>query len=210
MNLYPWQDITRHLYPGMPVWPGDHPVEEQRTSSIAGGDTCNVSCWTFSSHTGTHVDPPLHFEADGASVDRMDLNVLCGRCRVLDVTGVRGHITAANLAGVEGSARLLLKTRNSQSDPSVFHEDFVALTPAAAALLAGTGVRVVGIDGPSVEPFHAAADYPIHHTLLRDGVAVVEGLALAEIEPGEYEFVCLPLPWRNGDGSPCRAMLRRL
>lgn len=209
MNQNHWLDITRPLYPGMPVWPGDHPVEDTPTSRIADGQNANVSCWTLSSHTGTHVDPPLHFEPDGTAVHEMDLGVLCGICRVLDLSNVHGHITAEQLKYGEGATRLLLKTRNSASDPAIFHEDFTALTRGAAEWLAGNHVRLIGVDGPSVEPFQSE-DYAVHHTLLRAGIIIVEGLMLRDVAAGDYELVCAPLPWRGGDGSPCRALLKPL
>lgn len=209
MNPTAWIDVTRPIYPGMPVWPGDPDVAEQPLSRIEMGDACNVTLWTLGSHTGTHVDPPLHFIEGGATVPEMEINTLCGPCRVLDLTHLNRHVTADDLAGAGDCARIVLKTRNSFTDPAVFHEDFLAVDHSAAEWLISTGVRLIGIDGPSIERFNAGA-HPVHHAILGAGIAVIEGLALADIRAGDYELICAPLPWRNGDGAPCRALLRAI
>lgn len=155
------------------------------------------------------MDPPLHFLADAAPVPEMDVNVLCGPCRVLDLSNLAAHVDADDLAPAAGAERVLLKTRNSFRDASRFHEDFLALTLPAARWLVERGVRLIGVDGPSIEPFHSE-DHPVHRAVLEAGIAVVEGLDLRTIEPGAYELICAPLLWRGGDGSPCRALLRPL
>ena len=69
-------------------------------------------------------------------------------------------------------------------------------------------MRFVGIDALSVEQYHAG-HHRAHDTLLHARVAVVEGLALENVVPGEYEVVCLPLRIRGCDGAPARVVLIR-
>jgi arylformamidase len=207
-----WLDISQEMALGMPVWPGDPALSVRPIARIGeGGAVSNVSEWSFSSHAGTHVDPPLHFVPGGPGVDRLNVNLLCGPCRVLDLSAVEGHIPAAALeeAGGWGEARLLLKTRNSARQDGTFHEDFTAITPEAAAWLVAHGVRLIGTDGPSIEAFDTL-DFSVHHTLLENGVIVVEGLALAEVAAGRYEMACAPLKWKDADGAPARVLLRAL
>ena len=205
-----WIDVTRTIAPGMPVWPGDPPVEEQPIARLADGSPSNVTRFLLGSHTGTHVDPPIHMEPDGATADTLDLEVLCGPCRLLDVSDAAGHITASDLeaAGAAGASRLLIRTRNAARPDDLFHEDFTALSLDAAEWLVRNGVRLVGVDGPSVEAF-GTEDFAVHHALLRAGVIVVEGLLLRGVEPGRYEMACAPLKWRDSDGVPARVLLRR-
>jgi arylformamidase len=128
------------------------------------------------SHSGTHVDAQSHFIAGGQGVDKLPLDVLIGPCLVVDV---------------EGSAeRLLIK------DAPVFDE-------ASASALVADGVRLVGVDNPSV------GDEGAHRVLLAAGVVVVENLDLAAVEPGEYDLYCLPLRIAGCDGAPARAILVR-
>jgi kynurenine formamidase len=71
-----------------------------------------------------------------------------------------------------------------------------------------SGAAVVGIDYLSVEQFKKAGA-PAHRALLSQGVVIIEGLNLAEAEPGMYEMYCLPLRVSGGDGAPARVILKR-
>jgi arylformamidase len=212
MQMY---DISLPVLPGMPVWPGDPPVELERFSDMACGDECNVSRLACSVHTGTHVDAPLHFFQHGASVEQLSLDVLIGPALVVECADVDA-ITAAYLDALAMPAdttRLLFKTRNSRlwSQPeSSFRSDFVALTNDAAAWVVAHGIRLVGIDSLSIQLFHDS-DSQTHQRLLEAGVVIVEGLNLCEIaQPGVYQFVCLPLKLVGSDGAPARAVLMEL
>lgn len=205
-----WQhniiDITRPLYAGMPVWPGDPAV------SFTPGETLPaVTRLSLSSHAGTHVDPPAHFIAGGRTVDDLPLDVLLGLAWVAHIPG-RAAISATALeaAGIPaGVTRLLLRTGNSERSDTAFDPTFVALAPNAAAWLIERGVRLIGVDGPSVEPFESPGE-PVHRALLAAEVIVVEGLWLADAAPGPYELLCLPLRLAGGDGAPARAVLRHV
>jgi len=162
------------------------------------------------SHAGTHVDPPAHFIPGGATVDELPLGVLMGPVWVTHLAGP-GPLTAALLEAAAiplGPTRLIIRTDNSarmDTNPT-FDPDFVALAPDAAAWVLARGIRLVGIDGPSIEPYKSSGE-PVHHTLLGAGVIIVENLALAGVAPGAYQLVCLPLRIANGDGAPARAVL---
>ncbi len=203
-------DITRPIYPGMPVWPGDPPVVEEPVSRIADGDSSNVTRFMLGSHTGTHIDAPWHFESGGATVESLPLEILCGDCRVVDLSDIRGLIAADDLSsGKFGpSRRLLIRTRNSLAVPDVFHKDFVALSPDAADWIVGQGICLLGIDGPSVEEYGSSA-FPVHHALLRAGVVIVEGLDLSGVTAGDYHLFCAPLKWSGADGAPVRVFLKK-
>jgi arylformamidase len=106
-------------------------------------------------------------------------------------------------------ARVLFKTRNSYLwNQKQFVEEFVYITPGAARSLVNEGIKVVGIDYLSVEKF-GAEDFQTHRTLLEAGTIIIEGLDLREVEPGDYEMICLPLKVKDGDGAPARVVLRR-
>jgi arylformamidase len=166
---------------------------------------------SFIDHCGTHVDAPYHFEANGAKTDELPLDVLIGRARVVEVPSERAvereDLERVDLQGVE---RLLLKTRNSSMLQSKdFRKDAVYLSPGAADLLVERGVKLVGIDYWSVEAF-GSQDYLTHHTLLRNGIVIVELMDLSEIVPGDYELICLPLKLKGCGGAPARVLLREL
>ncbi|HHT9126342.1 MAG TPA: cyclase family protein [Candidatus Brocadiia bacterium] len=206
MKIY---DISVTISDKLPVWPGDPAVSIKRRLSIEKGDSYNISELSLSTHTGTHIDAPYHFEQNGLKVDELPLDVLIGRARVfafavkerIDLPDVK----ALNLSGIE---RVIFKTINSRywGFPD-FKKDFVYITPMAAQFLVDCGIRLVGIDYLSVEQYGSpTAD--VHHIFLRKGVIIIEGLDLRIVEPGDYELIALPLKIKDGDGSPARVILR--
>ena len=203
-------DVSVPLRQGLPTYPNNPAFELQPIKRIADGGSSNVSRLVMGTHTGTHVDAPWHFIDDGAGIDRLPLDLLIGRARVVEITR-RGGITADDLAaaGLREDLRVLFKTSNSALwNSDTFHEDYTHLTDASARYLVEQGVKVVGIDYLSVEQFKKAGA-PAHRTLLSNNVIIIEGLNLAEAEPGMYEMYCLPLLVTGGDGAPARVILKR-
>jgi arylformamidase len=202
-------DISLTLRGRMPVYPGESTPLLEPTSQMERGDSYNVSRLTISTHTGTHIDAPRHFLADGASVDRIPVDVLVGPALVVGMA-VDQEITAADLEVASippGTERLLFKTRNSRLlDDEDFRRDFVYLTLDAARWLVERAIRLVAIDYLSVEEMDAQPNI-VHQTLLRAGVVIVEGVDLRQVAPGPYLLACLPLKLEGADGSPVRAVL---
>lgn len=210
-RLVDWIDVSLPLRDGMIVYEGDPEVRFERVLEIARGDAANVSRVELGTHTGTHVDPPLHFADDGGGAELLPLDVLIGPAVVADARGAPGDIDAAALAALEvpaGTERLLLRTRNEGLWERPFTRDYVGVGEDAAHELVAMGVRLVGIDYLSIAPSGEPA--PTHRALLGAGVVVVEGLDLRAAPPGRYELVCLPLRIAGGDGAPARALLRPL
>lgn len=208
-----WIDITLKLKNGLPPWPGDMPFTRTVASKIGEeGSASEVSVLSMSAHSGTHVDAPRHFIAGGADVAGLGIALLIGDAYVLEASCSAGHISWENLMGrvPDGCTRLLIKTGNAQfGENGAFHEDYRALQSEAAAMLAGRGVRLLGVDAPSIAPY----DEPegAHRAFFENGgQAALENVDLGGMAEGWYELVCLPLPVVNGDGAPARALLRRM
>jgi len=206
-------DVSLVLRPDMVTWPGEPPPRIEPLKRISRGDGNNVSIITLGDHTGTHVDPPLHFIEGGNTVDKLPLDALVGPCRVIGFEGIE-HISDnwLDAAGIPaGTERLLFKTRNSArwSDAKApFTRDFTTLNASAATWCIDHRVKLVGIDYLSIEPQGPEkAGYPVHMTLLRAGVVIIETLDLRGVEPGNYELICAPLKILNGDGAPARVFL---
>jgi arylformamidase len=203
-------DISVPLASGMITFPGNPEFELQPIKRIAEGGSANVSRLVLGTHTGTHVDAPKHFFDGGAGVEALPLDLLIGRARVIQVRR-RGGITQEDLAtaGLREDLRVLLKTQNSAFwKDQDFRQDFTHLTESAARYLVEQGVKVIGIDYLSIEQFKKPGA-PAHRALLSEGVIIIEGLNLADVDAGMYEMYCLPLPVRGGDGSPARVVLKR-
>lgn len=205
-------DISVGLGPELMVWPGDPPIEVLPSSRISRGDAANVSELRLGSHSGTHVDPPCHFVEGAPSIDQVPLETLTGDATVAAFGGPPRAIGAADLEGLRlpgGVTRLLLKTSNSElwrSPEPRFPERYSSLSVDGARWAVDRGLRLVGIDFLSIES-GGPPNFPVHHTLLRAGVAIVEGLDLSAVEPGEYTLACFPLKIVRGDGGPARAVL---
>ena len=197
-------DISVDLYQGMPTFPGDPAPVIKRILEIS-RDAANVSIISMGTHTGTHVDPPLHFVEGGLPVDKIPLNHLYGEAEVLDLTHVKKAISAADLERAHENI-LLLKTRNSRLwEFTEFHRDYVYLDKSAAQWLIDNHVWTLAIDYLSIGSFDGGET--VHRMLLKNGITVVEGVNLSAVEPGKYIFACLPIKIKDGDGGPARAIL---
>jgi arylformamidase len=202
-------DISLPLREGMILYEGDPDISVTSALSLERGDPANVSTLRLGSHTGTHMDAPRHFIAGAAGIDTLALEVLIGRVLVAEV-GTERLIEPPHLATVplDGHTRVIFKTRNSALwDRASFARDYVALSLEAATRLIEHGVRLIGIDYLSIEAF-GVVGHPVHKALLGAGIVILEGLDLRRVTPGVYELYCLPLRIADGDGSPCRAVLR--
>jgi arylformamidase len=205
-------DVSLPIGPGMLVWPGNPGVEIAPNQRIADGDDANVSSLSIGTHTGTHVDPPVHFVEGAAGIDRVPVEVLFGPCVVADARGLRGRLGPTELEGLgipQGTERVLLRSDNSElwRDPApAFPDEYVCLSAEGAAWVVGSGIRLIGVDFLSVEA-KGSPGHPTHVQLLSNGVVIVEGLDLGEVEPGRYTLAVLPLRIVDGDGGPARAVL---
>jgi arylformamidase len=209
-------DISVELRVGTPEWPGDTPFSCGWTWAIAAGASVNVSTLTTSPHVGTHADAPLHVRDGWAPSDALPLDAFIGRAAVVDVSSADPDIDLAALerharaSGVDlaGTERLLLRTGRTIAD-GAFPADWPALTPACAAALAARGLRLLGVDAPSVDG-RESKDLAVHHALFAGGAFNIENLDLRHAPPGVYELVAPPVKLVGLDAAPLRAVLRPL
>jgi arylformamidase len=205
-------DVSLGIGPEMLTWPGDPAADVVPRKQIAKGDSANVSELRIGTHTGTHVDPPVHFIEGTDGIDRVPLDQLYGEAVVADLPEANGPIGAKDLERLnvpQGTSRLLLKTANSsiwdQDRPS-FPDRYACLSVEAAEWAVRRGIRVVGVDFLSVEE-KGAEEHPVHKTLLSNGVSIIEGLDLRAAPAGPCTLLCFPLKVLDGDGGPARAAL---
>jgi arylformamidase len=202
-------DVSMPLRDGMPFYTGSTPFKRVLTHELAKGQPVNESKLEMGAHNGTHVDAPLHFEKDGFSADAIPVENLVGPARLFHFPK-RDCIDRADLENLDwrGVERVLFRTRNSDHwvKGGEFDPNFVYLTGAGAGFLVEKNVRLVGIDSLGIEQF-GHKEHPAHHTLLRKGVTIVEGLYLADVPPGDYTLFCGPLRILGADGAPARVFL---
>ncbi|MBY0123158.1 arylformamidase [Bacillus sp. S/N-304-OC-R1] len=204
-----WIDISQRLDNGLAVWPGDTPFSLQNKWSIASGSSVNVGELTMSTHSGTHIDAPFHFDNLGKKVIDLDINLYIGPARVIHLQDV-SSIGEKELSNYElsGVTRLLINT-GAWGNRTVFPDKIPYLEKDAAQYLSTIGVKLLGLDLPSVDPLDSK-ELPAHHALHHCEIHILEGLVLDSISEGDYELVALPLPIVNGDGSPVRAVLKKI
>lgn len=220
-----WMDISVAMRDGMVHWPGDpechvslhvklgDPMPGQPGKTIP----CNLTKLSLSAHTGTHMDAPRHFVADGKTMETLPLDAVMGRCRVIELKH-KSAITVDELKPwkLKPGERVLLKTRNSTrswklAKTGIFDEEFIYIPADTARYLVDCGVMTVGVDYLSVGGYKKDGA-ECHQIMLgaKCPIWIIEGLNLAKIKPGRYELACLPLKIVGADGAPCRAALRVL
>jgi len=207
-----WQDISVPIRSGMVHWPGDPEIEVRHMSRMKEGAMCNVTALKMGTHTGTHMDAPLHFVDDGATMDSLDFDAVIGPARVVEILNEKA-VTLQELSrhDLKRGERILLKTVNSTiawSDEDRFHEDYVYIAEDAARLMVEAGIAMVGIDYLSVGGFHHDM-VETHETLLKGGVWILEGIQLKGVSGGDYDLCCLPIRTEGAEGAPARAVIRR-
>lgn len=202
-------DISPAVAPGFPVFPGDSPFAFRWTSTIGADSAVNVSEVTMSPHTGSHTDAPLHYDGNGASIAEVALNTYLGPCRVIDATGSGAMVTARDLLAHLGAAPPRVLLRTYRRTPQAWDPRFTAIAPEAIDLLHLRGVRLIGIDTPSVDP-ETSKTLDSHCRVRAHGMAILEGIVLDDVPAGDYELIALPLKWRGLEASPVRAVLREL
>lgn len=202
-------DISPPVFPDTPAFPGDTAYRQAWTARIGPECPVNVSAITMSPHLGAHADAPLHYARDGAAVGQMDLDPFLGPCRVVHALECGPLIRLADLAHATAylPPRVLVRTRVSA--PTRWSSDFSAFAPETIDWLARQGVRLVGIDAPSVDPADSRT-LNSHLRLLAHDMRVLENLVLDDVPAGDYELLALPLKLVGADASPVRAVLRSL
>jgi arylformamidase len=203
-------DISMRLSEGMLSYEGDPKLKLCVFKSFS-KDRVMVSKISMGLHSGTHVDAPLHYLKKGEPIDRVNLNSLIGKTRVLDLSSIKDEIAQSDLekSRIKKGEILLLKTGNSRLiEKKQFSRKFVHLGSDAADYLAGKKIKAVGIDYLSIEKFKSKDGY-VHRKLLSNRIPIIEGLDLRKVRPGGYTLICLPLRIMNAESAPARCVLIR-
>ena len=202
-------DISPPLTPSLAVWPGDTPMSREVLCDMKKGANITLSTLRATAHLGSHADGPNHYGKDAPGIDQRALDFYLGRCQVIHVHAARrSRIDTAQVFRPIEAERVLFYT-GTFPDPNTFNEDFAALSPALVDDFHRRGVRLIGIDTPSVDLFDSK-DLSSHARFLANDMAILEGLVLNDVPEGIYELIALPLKLVGFDASPVRAVLRTI
>jgi arylformamidase len=202
-------DITPPITDALEVWPSDTPPSREVLLDMKRGANITLSTLRTTVHVGAHVDGPTHYGLEASGIDSRPLDDYLGPCQVIRVDVPRlSRIMPSVLPDLLLAERVLFAT-GTYPDPNHFNTDFAALSADLVHALCERGVRLVGIDTPSVDVFDCV-DLPAHKACLRRNMAILEGIVLAGVPAGVYELIALPLRLVGFDASPVRAILRTL
>ncbi|MDX2039403.1 MAG: cyclase family protein [Isosphaeraceae bacterium] len=210
-------DLSQPLYDGAPNCPA-HPAPRSLQVADHPTDGWRMEVITMASHTGSHVDAPLHKIAGGASISEMPLESFVGPARIADLRPLapRSSIGPAELdrtlADLQPGEIALLCTGwgeiRDRTDTWLY--DSPSLSPEGARWLVDRGARAVGIDHYSIGGSREPVNSDTHTILLGSGLWVVEELLFppdALAAPRPSTFLCLPIHLRFHSGSFCRPVL---
>lgn len=209
MGTVTFHDISAPLTEAIPVWPGDVPFRLRRSHQVDSGAPFTLASMELSLHTGSHLDAPAHVLAGGTTVDRIPLDACIGPARLVSLAA-EVLIETADLEPflADAPARLLFRLQPAGA-PGSSSARFPAFSAAAAKALVRTGVRLVGVDTPSVDAADAES-LPAHCAFAAAGVVILENLRFDAVPDGDYELIALPLRIAGAEASPVRAVLREM
>jgi arylformamidase len=200
-------DISLPLENRLAVWPGDTEFDYELTWKRSAGATVNVGAIRMSTHCGTHIDAPFHFDQTGQKVDELSLATFIGKAIVVHVRGEQNISRKMLSRELQGVTRLLLRT-DAWADPHVFPRSIPVIDGEVPDWLGSQGIVLLGVDVPSVDDLNSK-ELPNHHSLARNRIAILESLNLRGVEEGVYDLVATPLKVVCADAAPVRAVLIR-
>ena len=202
------RDISISLSASTPEWPGDTPWSCGWTATIANGASVNLSSVTSSPHVGTHADAPLHVRDGWPGSHELPLDAFYGPAILLDVSGVSGEIgfdvIEPHIKG-QSIERLLLRTGATIASGS-FPDEWPTLSESCARTLLGFGLRLLGVDAPSVDTKNSKS-LAVHAMLFSGNAFILENLDLRRTPPGPYDIIAFPVKMMSMDAAPVRAIL---
>lgn len=200
-------DISPLISERIAVFPGDTPFRNQRLLSFEKGHHFELSHMHSTVHLGAHADAPIHYHRDGVGIAERDPMLYVGQAQVITAMVARGtRILPKHLAGQRVTASRVLIRTSTFPNPEKWNSDFAALSPELIDWLADRGVKLVGIDTPSID-LEADKALESHQAVYRRNLAVLEGLVLEGVEDGLYTLIAQPLRIECADASPVRALL---
>lgn len=207
-----WKTVPIDLT--LPVQDGQRGVQIEVAKTVE-TDGWNATTLHLYSHSGTHMDAPLHFGVSEQTIDEYPLSSLMGKAWVARIDGdcTSRWIQLKDLGEiaekVEPGDSLLLQTGWSHRVEETSYRDALPrISDELATWCVECGVKILGVEPPSVANVNDLEELTrIHRILLSGGIVIVEGLCNLELLQGESVFfMALPLKIKGGDGAPVRAI----
>lgn len=188
-------DITQEIL-SCRVYEGDPTPCGERIMNMKNGAAYNLSTISMCAHNGTHVDAPLHFFEDGASVDEIPLEAFVGECFVAQAHG--------DISG-QKALQIIAMAKDAGAEKRILIKGDATVTESAAAVFAEAEIVLLGVESQSVGP--KEAPIAVHKILLSKNIVLLEGIVLTKAREGRYLLNCAPMKICGFEGAPARAIL---
>lgn len=205
-------DLSVTVEPGMATWP-TNPEIVLRDVQTFEKDGYKEEIYSSSTHTGTHLDAPLHMHPPGSSVDNIDLSHLVqeGYCIRPAFHGDEIHVDSIKKVWKDhhdGKA-ILINTGwdRKRSKTKEWQYEFPGLAEDTVDFFGEHGVKLIGIDTLGIEPA-SHEGFPVHKGLEKYGITFIEDMAnLHKLQVDHpYLIVALPIKLKGASGSMARAI----
>ena len=199
-------DLSVIIENSMDVYPGDRGVKIEKTARID-SEGYAATYMSFGSHTGTHVDLPLHCIDDGKDTISMPSERFLGQAVMFEVHDLRKpvEIKEEDIKKIKKGDIVIIYTGWGEKFGSdAYYENIPGISMELAAELVKKGIKALGTDMPSVDEHDEGR---VHKRLLSNEIVIFECLTkLDEIRAERFDFFGLPLKIKEGDGCPVRAI----
>lgn len=186
-------DISRSI-PKTKPYEGDPETRLEFINSIDKDDIYNLSAFSMSSHTATHIDAPYHYDEEGKKIDEIRLAAFYGKCTVIKTDRI---LTGEDMEKILPKCRKRLIIRG---------DGMGYIESSAAQVLADSGLVLIGTDAESIAaPFD---EHKTHRILAVNDKVILENLDLEDIDEGnDYTLCAFPIRLDGLEAAPCRAIL---
>lgn len=213
-----WIDLSQPFSGEMPHAEA-LPAPEFETLRDVDEERINIQYYSAPTHVGTHVDAPRHFITEGKTIDELSLDRFAGEGVVLDVSKDEPvEITVDDVETTPGAVRdgdiVLLYTGWEDKYGTPEYDPHPWVSEDLAQWFVDKEVKLLGVDNitPDIPGPHRPEgwlEFPVHRTLLGNGVLIAEHLCnLAPLTGQRLEIQGLPVPIDGGDGAPARFVAR--
>lgn len=212
-----WIDLSFPIREGMTTYPSHwHPPVSVTRLARHGVEKRETRKLVLGTHSGTHVDAPLHFVKGGPAVDSFPPELMMGPAGLIDFmpAKARKEYGLAEIRAALGRRKVMPRMLvrfgwTGRYGPIEFYTESPYLSTAACLWLAERGMRLLGVDVPSIDShdhgYKSGNDAPNHHALLSRGLFLTESLAnLDKLSGGTVRLMVFPLNILGGDGAPAR------
>lgn len=206
------RDISPLISPRIGVFPGDVAFQRDTSLDFSLGHALRLSSIRTTLHLGAHADSPGHYAEEGKGIETRELERYIGRCLVVRANVPRGERVGQQHFAKDPRAwsgwpfaRVLVAT-GTFPNPDQWNSDFASFSPELIERWGKDGVRLIGIDTPSIDP-ESSKDLPSHAMVAKYDMSILEGLVLTDVPEGEYTLIALPLKIEGADAAPVRAVL---